>query len=37
MDISDHIIVMHEGTKYAEGAPREIQKSVAVRDIYFGE
>jgi ABC-type branched-subunit amino acid transport system ATPase component len=37
MDISDHIIVMHEGTKYVEGAPGEIQKSVAVRDIYFGE
>jgi len=37
MDISDHIIVMHEGTKYAEGRPEEIQKSVAVRNIYFGE
>jgi len=37
MDISDIIIVMNQGTKFAEGSPREIQKSDEVQRIYFGE
>ena len=37
MDISDIVIVMHEGTKFAEGTPGEIQKNLDVERIYLGE
>ena len=37
MDVSDIIIVMHEGSKFAEGSPEEIQKNMDVQRIYMGE
>jgi len=37
MEISDTVIVMHEGTKFAEGTPEEIQKNLDVKRIYLGE
>lgn len=37
MTISDEIIVMHQGTKFEEGSPSEIQSSEAVQSIYLGE
>ena len=37
MSISDMIMVMHEGTKFAEGSPDEIQKNKDVHKIYLGE
>ncbi len=37
MSVSDVIIVMHQGTKFAEGSPDEIQKNQDVHKIYLGE
>ncbi|MCX6260609.1 MAG: ABC transporter ATP-binding protein [Bacteroidia bacterium] len=37
MDVSDTIIAMHEGSKFAEGTPEEIQKNKDVQRIYVGE
>ena len=36
MELCDHVIVMDQGTKLAEGAPEEIQASPAVLDAYLG-
>ncbi|RIK97495.1 MAG: ABC transporter ATP-binding protein [Proteobacteria bacterium] len=37
MDISDHIVVMHQGRKLAEGSPAEVRADPAVRTAYFGD
>lgn len=37
MSISDHVLVMHQGRKIAEGDPQEIRTSAAVREAYLGE
>jgi branched-chain amino acid transport system ATP-binding protein len=36
MDISDHIIVMHQGRKLADGAPADVRTDPAVQTAYFG-
>lgn len=36
MDISDHIVVMHQGKKLAEGAPAVVRADPAVKAAYFG-
>jgi len=36
MDISDHIVVMHQGKKLAEGAPSVVRADPAVKSAYFG-
>lgn len=36
MDLSDHVIVLHQGAKLAEGRPAEVRDNPAVRTAYFG-
>lgn len=36
MELCNHIIVLDQGTKLAEGAPEEIQANPAVLDAYLG-
>ncbi|OWW18716.1 ABC transporter ATP-binding protein [Noviherbaspirillum denitrificans] len=36
MDLSDHVVVMHQGRKLADGAPREVRDNPAVQAAYFG-
>jgi branched-chain amino acid transport system ATP-binding protein len=36
MDLSDHVVVMHQGRKLAEGAPLEVRANPAVQAAYFG-
>lgn len=36
MDISNHIVVMHQGRKLAEGVPSVVRADPAVRAAYFG-
>ncbi|MHA1559507.1 MAG: hypothetical protein ACTSWI_02410 [Alphaproteobacteria bacterium] len=36
MDVSERIIVMHQGAVIEEGAPREVQSSQRVIDAYLG-
>jgi branched-chain amino acid transport system ATP-binding protein len=36
MSISDHVIVMHQGRKLAEGAPSAVRADPAVQAAYFG-
>ncbi len=36
MDISNHIVVMHQGKKLAEGAPAAVRADPAVKAAYFG-
>ena len=36
MDISDRIVVMHQGRKLAEGAPAEVRADPRVQAAYFG-
>lgn len=37
MNLSDHIVVMHQGQKLAEGAPAAVRANPAVQAAYFGE
>jgi branched-chain amino acid transport system ATP-binding protein len=37
MDLSDHVVVMHQGQKLAEGAPAAVRANTAVQAAYFGE
>jgi branched-chain amino acid transport system ATP-binding protein len=36
MSLSDHVIVMHQGQKIAEGNPAEVRNNPAVQAAYFG-
>ncbi len=36
MDLSDHVVVMHQGGKLAEGRPAAIRANPAVQAAYFG-
>ena len=36
MDISNHIVVMHQGKKLAEGVPAVVRSDPAVKAAYFG-
>lgn len=36
MSLSDHVIVMHQGQKLAEGVPRDVRNNPAVQAAYFG-
>lgn len=37
MDLSDHVVVMHQGQKLAEGTPGAVRADPAVQAAYFGE
>ncbi len=37
MGISDKIVVLHQGSKLAEGTPAEVRADRAVQDAYLGE
>lgn len=37
MDLSDHVVVMHQGQKLAEGTPAAVRANAAVQAAYFGE
>jgi branched-chain amino acid transport system ATP-binding protein len=37
MNLSDHVVVMHQGAKLAEGAPAAVRADPAVQAAYFGE
>ena len=36
MDLSDHVVVLHQGRKLAEGAPRAVRGNPEVQSAYFG-
>jgi len=36
MSLSDHVIVMHQGQKLAEGAPTDVRNNPAVQAAYCG-
>ena len=36
MNLSDHVIVMHQGHKLAEGTPASVRANPAVQTAYFG-
>lgn len=36
MKISDHVVVMHQGQKLAEGKPEDVRANPAVQAAYFG-
>ncbi|SIR43429.1 ABC transporter ATP-binding protein [Bosea sp. TND4EK4] len=36
MDLSDHVVVMHQGRKLAEGPPKVVRADPAVQAAYFG-
>jgi branched-chain amino acid transport system ATP-binding protein len=36
MNLSDHVVVMHQGAKLAEGTPREVRENPAVQKAYLG-
>ena len=36
MNISSHVVVMHQGRKLAEGAPSVVRADPAVKAAYFG-
>jgi len=36
MNLSDHVVVMHQGAKLAEGAPRDVRENAAVQKAYLG-
>lgn len=37
MNISDRVVVLHEGRKIAEGEPIEVSKDMKVAEVYFGD
>ena len=37
MNLSDHVVVMHQGQKLAEGRPAAVRANAAVQTAYFGE
>ena len=37
MSLSDHVIVMHQGQKLAEGTPADVRANKAVQAAYFGQ
>lgn len=37
MNLSDHVVVMHQGQKLAEGSPQSVRANLAVQAAYFGE
>jgi branched-chain amino acid transport system ATP-binding protein len=37
MNLSDHVVVMHQGAKLAEGTPQAVRANPAVQAAYFGE
>lgn len=37
MNLSDHVIVMHQGQKLAEGSPQAVRSNPAVQAAYFGD
>jgi branched-chain amino acid transport system ATP-binding protein len=36
MNLSDHVVVMHQGAKLAEGAPQDVRDNAAVQKAYLG-
>ena len=36
MELSDHVVVMHQGRKLSEGAPLDVRADKAVQAAYFG-
>ena len=36
MRLSDWVIVMHQGTKIAEGKPQDVRNNVTVMHTYLG-
>ncbi|MHB8353917.1 MAG: ABC transporter ATP-binding protein [Burkholderiales bacterium] len=37
MNLSDHVVVMHQGAKLAGGTPAEVRANPAVQAAYFGD
>lgn len=37
MQLSDHVVVLHQGEKLAEGVPADVRANPAVQAAYFGE
>jgi branched-chain amino acid transport system ATP-binding protein len=37
MSLSDHVVVMHQGQKLAEGTPQAVRSNPAVQAAYFGD
>ena len=37
MSLSDHVLVMHQGGKLAEGTPQQVRGNPAVQAAYFGD
>jgi branched-chain amino acid transport system ATP-binding protein len=37
MSLSDHVVVMHQGEKLAEGTPQVVRANPAVQAAYFGD
>lgn len=37
MTLSDHVVVMHQGEKLAEGSPKAVRSNPAVQAAYFGD
>ena len=37
MNLSDHVVVIHQGQKLAEGPPQKVRSDPLVQSAYFGE